>query len=165
MTRTKLIAGALTALLFGALVALSTPAEAKRRARRTRIAGKVNINTAPAKQLTLLPRIGKSTAKRIVDYRGKQRFTAIRDIMRVKGIGKATFLKAKPYLSVHGPNTLHKLRLKRGKHKVRRGKHKVRRAKRIRRTKRTKRIRGTKRTKRNRRYRRSSKSKRQRCRS
>lgn len=117
MTRTKLFAGALMALILPALVALSTPADAKRkrRARRAKITGKVNINTAKIRQLTLLPRIGKSTAKRIVAYRAKQRFGAIRDIMRVKGIGKRIFLKAKQHLSVRGPNTLRKLKPKRSK--------------------------------------------------
>lgn len=117
MTRTKLFAGALMALILPALVALSTPADAKRKrsARRAKITGKVNINTAKIRQLTLLPRIGKSTAKRIVAYRIKQRFGAIRDIMRVKGIGKRTFLKAKRHLTVRGPNTLRKLKTKRTK--------------------------------------------------
>ncbi len=122
MTRTKLFAGALMALILPALVAFSTPAEAKRKrsSRRAKITGKVNLNTAKVRRLTLLPRIGKSTAKRIVAYRAKQRFGAIRDIMRVKGIGKATFLKAKRHLTVRGPNTLRKLKTKRSKKRKRR---------------------------------------------
>ena len=118
MTRTKLFVSALTALLLPALVGLSSVAVAKRRSRKAQITGKVNLNTAPVKLLVLLPRVGKATAKRIVDYRAKQRFSAIRDIMRVKGIGKATFLKAKPHLTVHGPNTLRKLKVKRAKRKA-----------------------------------------------
>jgi competence ComEA-like helix-hairpin-helix protein len=123
MTRSKLFAGALMALILPALVALSTPADAKRKrsSRRAKITGKVNLNTAKVRQLTLLPRIGKSTAKRIVAYRLKQRFGAIRDIMRVKGIGKRTFLKAKRHLTVRGPNTLRKLKRKRRKGTKRRG--------------------------------------------
>lgn len=117
MTRTKLFSGALMALILPALVALSTPADAKRKrvSRRAKITGKLNINTAKIRQLTLLPRIGKSTAKRIVAYRAKQRFGAIRDFMRVKGIGKRTFLQAKRHLTVRGPNTLRKLKTKRTK--------------------------------------------------
>lgn len=119
MTRTKLFTGALMALVLPALMALSTPAEAKRsrKAKRAKIAGKVNLNTARIPQLTLLPRIGKSTAKCIVTYRAKHRFNAIRDIMRVKGVGKRTFLRAKSHLSVRGPNTLRKLKLKRKRNK------------------------------------------------
>lgn len=119
MTRSKLFAGALMALILPALVALSTPADAKRKrsSRRAKITGKVNLNTAKVQQLTLLPRIGKSTAKRIVAYRLKQRFGAIRDFMRVKGIGKRTFLQAKQHLTVRGPNTLRKLKLKRKRRK------------------------------------------------
>ena len=119
MTRTKLFTGTLMALILPALAAVSTPADAKskRRSRRAKITGKVNINTAKLKQLTLLPRVGKSTAKRIIAYRQKQRFGAIRDFMRVKGIGKRTFLNAKPHLTVRGPNTLRKVKQKRKRSK------------------------------------------------
>ncbi len=117
MTRTKLFTGALMALILPALAAFSTPADAKRKraSRKAKITGKVNINTAKVRQLTLLPRIGKATAKRIVTYRAKHRFGAIRDFMRVKGIGKRTFLKAKKHLTVRGPNTLRKIKNKRTK--------------------------------------------------
>lgn len=122
MTRTKLFAGALMALILPALVAFSTPADAKRkrRGKRARITGKVNLNTAKVQRLTLLPRIGKTTAKRIVAYRAKHRFGAIRDLMRVKGVGKRTFLGAKQHLTVRGPNTLRKIKSKSRKKRRRR---------------------------------------------
>ncbi len=112
---TRKLWGALAALIIPAMLATSSPAEARRgrRSRAAKIAGKVNINTAKLSRLTLLPRIGKATARRIVAYRSKRHFGAIRDIMRVKGIGKRTFLLAKKHLAVRGPNTLRKLKSKR----------------------------------------------------
>ena len=111
MTRTKWTAFALTALLTG-LLASAAPAEAAKR-RGARVTGKVNLNTAPAKQLQLLPRVGKKTAKAIVVYRVQHRFHSIRQVMKVKGIGKRTFLRIKRHLAVTGPNTLRKHRTKR----------------------------------------------------
>jgi competence protein ComEA len=67
----------------------------------TNINAKVNINTASAEQLMTLPQIGPSTAKAIIDYRNyKGSFTSIEQIMRVKGIGNATYLKLKNYITV-----------------------------------------------------------------
>lgn len=117
MTRTKWNALALTALLAG-LAGLATPAHAAKSTRtrsKTRVTGKVNLNTASPKQLRLLPRVGKKTAQAIVAYRAKNRFQSVREIMQVKGIGKKSFLKLKPYLTLKGANTIqrHKPRRKR----------------------------------------------------
>lgn len=62
----------------------------------------ININTASQAELETLPGIGPSKAKAIVDYRTKHPFAKPEDIMRVKGIGKKSFLKLKPYLAVSG---------------------------------------------------------------
>ena len=51
-------------------------------------AGVVNINTADAAQLSLLPRVGLKAAQRIVDYRTQHGpFQKTTDIMQVKGFG------------------------------------------------------------------------------
>lgn len=68
--------------------------------------GKVNINTASAAQLELLPGIGPAIAERIVSYRTKHPFKQLNHIMRVKGVGKKTYAKIKPYLSLEGSTTL-----------------------------------------------------------
>lgn len=61
----------------------------------------VNINTANAAELTKLPGIGESKAKNIVEYRrANGEFQSIRDIMKVSGIGKSTFEKIKPFITV-----------------------------------------------------------------
>ena len=53
--------------------------------------GKININTATAKELEKLPGIGKTIAERIVEYRqANGAFKSIEDLSKVKGIGKAT---------------------------------------------------------------------------
>jgi len=57
----------------------------------------VNINTATAEELDTLPGIGPSTAQKIIAGRP---YGAIEDIMRVKGIGQATFNKLKDRITV-----------------------------------------------------------------
>ncbi len=68
--------------------------------------GQVNINTASAAELELLPGIGPSIAARIVNYRKDHPFAQRNHIMRVKGVGQKTFAKIKDYLSVEGETTL-----------------------------------------------------------
>ena len=64
---------------------------------------KININTATAKELEALPRIGPSIAQRIVDYRtANGPFQTIEDILKVQGIGPATFAQIKDLITV-GP--------------------------------------------------------------
>lgn len=62
---------------------------------------KVNINTANAQTLTSLPGIGPKMAERIVVYREqKGLFRSAEELMNVKGIGKKTFAKLKPYIDI-----------------------------------------------------------------
>jgi competence protein ComEA len=68
--------------------------------------GVVNINTASEEQLRLLPRVGPTKAKRISQYRAKQKFKTTWDLMRVKGIGRKTFRRLRPFLAVAGETTL-----------------------------------------------------------
>lgn len=69
--------------------------------------GAVNINTAEASQLMLLPRIGEKVAQRIIEYRTEHGpFKKTTDLMQVKGIGAKTFEGLSSYVSVEGKNTL-----------------------------------------------------------
>lgn len=68
--------------------------------------GQVNINTATAEQLELLPGIGPAMAKKIVDYRTAKPFGEPVQIVRIKGIGRKTFERLKPMITVKGDNTL-----------------------------------------------------------
>lgn len=68
--------------------------------------GQVNINSASAEQLEMLPRIGPAIAGRIVEYREAQRFEAPEDLLLVKGIGEKTFDLLEDYVTVSGETTL-----------------------------------------------------------
>lgn len=72
----------------------------------TGLEGQININTATVAELELLPGIGPSIAKRIVDYRKDNPFQQRNQIMRVKGVGQKTFAKIKDFLTVEGETTL-----------------------------------------------------------
>ena len=67
----------------------------------------VNVNTADAAQLALLPRIGEKVAQRIIDYRTEHGpFKKTSELMQVKGIGAKTFEHLSNYVSVEGRTTL-----------------------------------------------------------
>lgn len=107
-TRRFLLAALLLALL-PALPAL--PASAAETGKR------VNINTADASQLALLPRIGPSVAQKIVAFRKDNGpFKSADDLLLVPGIGEKTFALLKPYLATSGETTL-KEKVKAGKAK------------------------------------------------
>jgi competence protein ComEA len=64
-------------------------------------AGKVNINTASAAQLSALPGIGEKLAARIVDHRSKSgSFKSVQELMNVKGIGERNLAKLEQHLTV-----------------------------------------------------------------
>lgn len=69
-------------------------------------AGVVNLNQAKADELELLPGIGPSKAKKIVEYRTQHPFRKTEELTKVKGIGRKTFGKLRPYLTLQGPTTL-----------------------------------------------------------
>ena len=84
----------------GAYAAEEAPAAAKP-------AGVVNINTADASQIALLPRIGLKTAERVVSWRSENgKFSKPTDLMQVKGISDKTFELISPYVVVDGKTTL-----------------------------------------------------------
>jgi len=65
------------------------------------VTGLVNINIADAKGLDTLPGIGPITAGRIIDYRkAKNGFKKKEDLMKVQGIGTATYNKLKDKITV-----------------------------------------------------------------
>jgi competence protein ComEA len=69
--------------------------------------GVVNINTADAEELMLLPRVGPAIAERIIEFREKNgKFKSVEDLMLVRGVGEKTFEMLEPYLAVSGETTL-----------------------------------------------------------
>jgi len=93
-------------------VAPMTSAQAQQTARAARAQtaaspdGVVNIQTATAEQLQLLPGIGPSKAEAIVAHRERRAFRRVRDILRVRGIGRATYRRLQSMLTVDGPTTM-----------------------------------------------------------
>jgi competence protein ComEA len=70
-------------------------------------AGVVNINSATADQLQLLPRVGPKLAQRILDFREENgEFQKVDELIAVKGIGETSFEKLRPYVSTSGKTTL-----------------------------------------------------------
>ena len=69
--------------------------------------GVVNINSADAAQLSMLPRVGPKAAERIIAYRTEHGpFKKTSDLMQVKGIGAKTFERLSQYITVEGKTTL-----------------------------------------------------------
>lgn len=69
--------------------------------------GVVNINTADAAALSLLPGVGPSTAGRIVEFRTENgEFELAADLMLVRGIGERTFERMRSYVTIDGDTTL-----------------------------------------------------------
>lgn len=62
---------------------------------------KVDINRAGAEELTALPGIGETMARRIVDFRKEHGpFERVEDLLKVKGIGEKSFQKLRPHVTV-----------------------------------------------------------------
>ncbi len=70
--------------------------------------GVVNVNAATADELMRLPGIGPSKAAAILALRARlngQRFGRVEDLLRVRGIGRATLRKLRPLMALSGPTT------------------------------------------------------------
>lgn len=69
--------------------------------------GRLNLNTATAEQLEMLPGVGPAKAERIVAFRGKHGpFKRVADLRRVKGFGRKTLKKLERFLDIKGATTL-----------------------------------------------------------
>lgn len=90
-----------------AVLALSASAAlAGRPVARREMSGVVNLNTATAVQLDLLPGVGEKAAKRIIEHRAKAPFGKVDDLRKVKGFGVKKLDKLKVFLTTTGPTTL-----------------------------------------------------------
>jgi competence protein ComEA len=72
--------------------------------------GKVNINSATAEQLTVLPGVGPKLAARIVEYRQKSGgYKSVQELLNVQGIGEKNLQKIQGYLNTgEGPRAASK---------------------------------------------------------
>jgi len=72
--------------------------------------GVVNINTADAGVLGLLPGIGPAKAAQIVSYRKRHPFRTVDELVRIKGIGRKMVRRLRAHLAISGPTTARAVR-------------------------------------------------------
>jgi competence protein ComEA len=79
----------------------------KAKKKTKKLTGKLNLNTASEQQLRMLPGIGATKAKRVVEYREKKgKFKRVIDLRRVKGFGRKSVKKLDKYLTVSTATSL-----------------------------------------------------------
>jgi len=77
-------------------------------AAESQLTGVVNLNTATQEELQLLPGIGESRAKAVIEARKRKGgFQKVEDLLEVKGIGPAGLEKLRPHLTLEGKTTAH----------------------------------------------------------
>jgi len=89
--------------LLASLLLLIATAPAARAGKA--VDGVVNLNTADAGVLGLLPGIGPAKAAQIVAYRKRHPFRTVDELVRIKGIGRKMVRAWRPHLAVTGPTT------------------------------------------------------------
>jgi competence protein ComEA len=96
----RFVSIASAALALTALLATAGLAEEK-------VTGVVNVNTASAAELEMLPGIGASRAKAVIEAReARGGFKSLDDLLAVKGIGEASLAKLRPHLTLEGKTTV-----------------------------------------------------------
>src|SRR5262245_33555883 len=92
---------------FAALALLSGSAlAAGNEARAVAGSGVVNVNSATADELTLLPGVGPARAQAILEYRKEHgAFKRVEELGEVKGIGDKALERMRPHIALDGKTT------------------------------------------------------------
>lgn len=70
------------------------------------LSGVVNVNTASAAELQLLPGVGEARARAIVaERKSRGGFRRVDDLVEVKGIGDSLLERLRPFLTLSGQTT------------------------------------------------------------
>lgn len=106
MKTVRMLIGILAVVAFAVVPAFAQevqPAQPKKPA----LEGKLNINTATAEQIDMLPGMSRKKAEAVVEYRNTNgKFKTLDDLMKVKGIKQRTIDKIKDYIIFEGQTTL-----------------------------------------------------------
>jgi len=94
--------GAVLRLFFACLAILAGP---RRAGAGKAVDGVVNLNTAPAEILGLLPGVGPAKAAAILVYRKRRPFRTVDELVRIKGVGRKMVRRLRVHLAVAGPTT------------------------------------------------------------
>ncbi len=93
--------------LFNAgLLLTSLPAGAANGSAPPRVSGVVNLNSATAEQLKMLPGVKQKAVDEIIAHRAKHPFTRPEELVNVKGFSRKRYQRVKPFLSVHGDSSI-----------------------------------------------------------
>jgi competence protein ComEA len=91
MSRASFALVAMLAWAFGASALAEPPAP-------------IDVNTASEQQLEQLPGIGHKKAAAIIELRKKKPLTRLTQLMQVRGIGKKTLERLKPFVKIEPPS-------------------------------------------------------------
>jgi len=94
-------------IAFAVVPVLAQEKEEAAQPKKPAIEGKLNINTATAEQIDMLPGMSKRKAAAVVEYRTKNgKFKTLEDLMKVPGIKQKKIDKIKDYVIFEGETTL-----------------------------------------------------------
>jgi comEA protein len=68
--------------------------------------GVVNVNDANEEELSRLPGIGSTRARAILEHRKAHPFRKLDELTKIRGIGRKTFGRLRPYVTLSGRTTL-----------------------------------------------------------
>jgi len=110
IARTAALCAALISLVCSVAYAQAPkPSKPAGIAPAARIEGVVNINTATAAELELLPGVGPARARAILEHRkAKGEFKAVEDLREITGIGDRALEQLRPHCVTTGKTTAHR---------------------------------------------------------